>query len=119
FDTSAVNERVAHGVDGLLVPPKGDLAAALRVLYEDADLRCQFGAAARVKAAGQGWEAIFDELEVRYLRLTDVHTRPSDHVTTSMTMAETLQREPCSRASRHNPSAHCWASGVDAMNARI
>jgi glycosyltransferase involved in cell wall biosynthesis len=76
FDTHAVNERVTHGIDGLLVPPGGDLAAALRTLCAEPELRSRFGTAARVKAEGQGWDAIFDELEGRYLRLGTEPARP-------------------------------------------
>jgi glycosyltransferase involved in cell wall biosynthesis len=69
FDVAPVNERVAHGADGLLVPAGDDLAGALRLLCEDRGLREQFGAAARARAEKQDWQPIFDALEARYRRL--------------------------------------------------
>jgi glycosyltransferase involved in cell wall biosynthesis len=69
FDCQGVNERVAHGADGLLVPPGGDFAAALRALVEDRTTRAKMGQAARAKAERQDWGPIFDRLERRYLRL--------------------------------------------------
>jgi glycosyltransferase involved in cell wall biosynthesis len=69
FDVAPVNERVAHGVDGLLVPAGGDLAGALRLLCEDRGLRERFGAASRSKAELVDWQPIFDGLEARYRRL--------------------------------------------------
>src|SRR5262249_21365446 len=50
LDVAPVNERVAHGVDGLLASTEGDLAAALRQLSEDRCLLERFGTASRTKA---------------------------------------------------------------------
>ena len=47
--------RITPEVDGLLVPPNGDLAKALGRLCADQSLRQAWGHAARVKAVGQGW----------------------------------------------------------------
>ncbi len=69
FDCQGPNERVTPEVDGLLVPLGGGLAPALRRLCEDRGLRERFGRAARVKAEGQDWKPIFDELERRYRAL--------------------------------------------------
>jgi glycosyltransferase involved in cell wall biosynthesis len=69
FDSQAVNERVTHDVDGLLVPRDGDLAAALHQLCVDRAAREKFGAAARAKAERQDWQPIFDDLETRYRQL--------------------------------------------------
>jgi glycosyltransferase involved in cell wall biosynthesis len=69
FDCQGVNERVTPGADGLLVPPGGDFASALRALVEDRALREKMGRAARAKAERQDWGPIFDRLERRYLRL--------------------------------------------------
>jgi glycosyltransferase involved in cell wall biosynthesis len=71
YDCPGVNQRVGHGVDGLLVPPGGDLAAALALLCSDRERRVSYGAAARTKAERQGWPAIFDDLETLYRRLID------------------------------------------------
>jgi glycosyltransferase involved in cell wall biosynthesis len=71
FDTQGVNERVAHGGDGYLVPMGASLAEPLRRLCEDAALRRRFGRAARLKAAAQDWQPIFDGLEQCYLRLVE------------------------------------------------
>jgi glycosyltransferase involved in cell wall biosynthesis len=73
FATEVIHERVRHGSDGLLVPPHGDLAEGLGVLSTDPDLRGRLGAAARSRAEALGWEAIFDELEGRYLQLVNEH----------------------------------------------
>jgi glycosyltransferase involved in cell wall biosynthesis len=69
FDCQGVNERVTAGADGLLVPPGGDFAAAVRELVEDRAMREKMGWAARAKAERQDWGPIFDRLERRYLRL--------------------------------------------------
>jgi glycosyltransferase involved in cell wall biosynthesis len=66
FDSPGVNERVAHGQNGLLVPVGGDFAAALaEVCDNDALRRCLAGAARRSVEA-QDWEPIFDRLEAQY-----------------------------------------------------
>jgi glycosyltransferase involved in cell wall biosynthesis len=71
YDCQAVNERVAHGIDGLLVPIGGDLAQATNLLATDRALRRSSGAAARLKAEIQAWPAIFDHLEAIYRDLID------------------------------------------------
>jgi glycosyltransferase involved in cell wall biosynthesis len=71
FDHPVIRERVAHGSEGLLVPPHGDFAEALGMICTHRDLRNQLGIAGRSRAEGQGWEAVFDELEGRYLRLVN------------------------------------------------
>ncbi len=73
YDCPGVNERVEHGVDGLLVPPGGDFAGALALLCSDPARRASRGAAARAKAERQGWPAIFDDLEDKYRCLIDSH----------------------------------------------
>ena len=73
FDTQGVNERVAHGMDGFLVPTNTSMAPALRQLCDDADLRRRFARAARAKAEAQDWAPIFDRLEQTYLRLVEEH----------------------------------------------
>ena len=65
-DSPAIAERIKPEVDGLLVPPNGDLARALGRLCADRRLRQAWGHAARIKAVGQGWKTIFDILEDRY-----------------------------------------------------
>jgi glycosyltransferase involved in cell wall biosynthesis len=75
FDCQGVNERVTPGLDGLLVPVGGDLAAPLWQLCQDHQQRRHMGQAARAKAESQDWKPIFDELEERYLRL--VEAQPS------------------------------------------
>jgi len=69
FDGQAMNERLTSGVEGVLVPPNGDLAEALLPFCEDLHLRQRCGKAARIRARQQTWEAIFDELEDRYMKL--------------------------------------------------
>jgi len=51
---------MAHGVEGLLVPPKDEekLAQALISLLTDESLRQQMGAKGRLKAEEHGWERI-------------------------------------------------------------
>ncbi len=73
FDTQGVNERIADGVDGFLVAPGASMTASLAKLIENASLRERFGHAARLKAAEQDWEPIFDRLEQTYLRLKYAH----------------------------------------------
>lgn len=69
FDSPGVNERVAHGQDGLLVPPSADLAEPLAALCQDPSRRRALGLAARRQAERQSWEHVFDGLEQRYLHL--------------------------------------------------
>ncbi len=69
YDCQGVSERVAPGVDGLLAPPDGDLAAALELLCLNTEMRRRLGAAARLTAERQGWEPIFDGLEQHYVHL--------------------------------------------------
>jgi glycosyltransferase involved in cell wall biosynthesis len=71
FDYSVIRERLTHGIEGFLVPPEGDFADALGMLCELRGLRSRLGAAGRFRVEGQGWEAIFDDLEGRYLRLVN------------------------------------------------
>jgi glycosyltransferase involved in cell wall biosynthesis len=76
FDCEAVNERITPDVDGLLVPASSDLAPAMASLCQDLP-RCRaMGAAARLKAEGQSWKAIFDGLERRYNALVADARRP-------------------------------------------
>jgi hypothetical protein len=70
YNCQGVNERVTPEVDGLLVPMGDDLAPALARLCADIHLRRRMGAFARAKAERQDWKPIFDELEQRYLQLT-------------------------------------------------
>jgi glycosyltransferase involved in cell wall biosynthesis len=76
FNYPALGERVAHGEDGLLAEDPDDMAAALARLLSDAGARRRFGAAARRKAEGQGWEPIFDRLEERYREVVADATAP-------------------------------------------
>ena len=69
YDCQGVNERVTHGVDGLLAPAGGDLTDNLEVLCRNYPLRQRMGAAARRTAERQDWEPIFDGLEQRYFQL--------------------------------------------------
>lgn len=69
FDCQGVNEQVTPEVNGILVPPGGDLVPGLRRLCEDVELRRRFGAAARKRAEAMDWTPIFDELEGRYRAL--------------------------------------------------
>jgi glycosyltransferase involved in cell wall biosynthesis len=69
FDSPGVNERITPGVNGLLVPPGGDLSEAFLRLVRDGDERRRLGAAARRGAESQDWQPIFDALEDRYRAL--------------------------------------------------
>jgi glycosyltransferase involved in cell wall biosynthesis len=73
FEGPALAERVTPEVDGLLVPPDGDLAVALARLCADRTLRQAWGQTARAKAVRQGWGAIFDVLERRYCDIVAQH----------------------------------------------
>jgi glycosyltransferase involved in cell wall biosynthesis len=66
FDSPGVNERVLHDHNGLLVPPRGDLAEALATMCRDAALRRRLSEAARRSAESYDWEPIFDRLVSRY-----------------------------------------------------
>ncbi len=66
FDCQGVNEQVLPGVNGLLVPPEGDLVPALAELCLDPARRRSMGEAARRRALGLDWKPIFDDLESRY-----------------------------------------------------
>ncbi len=77
FDCQAVDERVTPGVDGLLVPRDADLAPAVARLVREPTLRRSMGQAARLKAQGQTWHAIFDALELRYRTLIEEARRPA------------------------------------------
>jgi glycosyltransferase involved in cell wall biosynthesis len=72
YDCQGVNEQVIPGVNGILVPPDGDFAAALAQLCEDRDLRRRFGESARARAEKLDWKPIFDELEERYRVLVQI-----------------------------------------------
>ena len=71
YDCQGVNEQVVPGVNGLLVPPGGDLVASLAELCLDPSRRRRMGEAARDRALGLDWKPIFDDLEVRYRDLTE------------------------------------------------
>jgi phosphatidylinositol alpha-mannosyltransferase len=62
---------VAHGVDGLLVPPKDDkeLARALVSLMIDEPLRQRMGAMGKRKAQDYSWERIAKEILNYYRRI--------------------------------------------------
>ena len=51
---------VRNGVEGMLVPPRNDLALAeaLQTLLEDPDLRSEMGRAGRERAQGFSWETV-------------------------------------------------------------
>ena len=66
YDCQGVNEQVIPGVNGLLVPPDGDLAPALAELCLDPSRRRRMADAARARAMGLDWKPIFDDLEGRY-----------------------------------------------------
>ena len=66
FDCQGVNEQVIPGINGLLVPPEGDLVPALAELCLDPARRRAMGEAARTRALGLDWKPIFDDLESRY-----------------------------------------------------
>jgi glycosyltransferase involved in cell wall biosynthesis len=66
FESPLMHERVSHGTDALLAAREEDFAAALVTLCRDAELRRRMGAAARNRAEGQTWDAIFDRLETTY-----------------------------------------------------
>lgn len=70
YDAQAMSERLTSGEEGILIPTTGDLTDALLPLCLERDLRERYGRAARLRAEQQTWEAIFDELEERYLRMT-------------------------------------------------
>ena len=75
--TGAIPEYLESGVHGLLVDP-GDaqgLAAALRRLIADADLRARLGAAAQRRARDYDWSVVAAAVEALYERL--LQTRPS------------------------------------------
>jgi glycosyltransferase involved in cell wall biosynthesis len=95
FDTQGVNERVAHGTDGFLVPMQSSMAPALQQLCDDAEQRRRFGRAARAKAKAQDWKPIFDKLEQTYLRLVVEHeAKRVGHVAA----APVVSRMPAARA---------------------
>lgn len=62
---------VAHGVDGLLVPPRNEemLAQALVYLLSDGALRQQMGARGRLKAEEYSWEHIAQRVLNYYMRV--------------------------------------------------
>jgi phosphatidylinositol alpha-mannosyltransferase len=62
---------VAHGVDGLLVPPRNEemLAQALVCLLSDGALRQQMGARGRLKAEEYSWEHIAQRVLNYYMRV--------------------------------------------------
>jgi glycosyltransferase involved in cell wall biosynthesis len=66
YDCQGVNEQVVPGVNGLLVPPGGDLVNSLAELCLDPPRRRRMGEAARERALGLDWMPIFDDLERRY-----------------------------------------------------
>ncbi|WP_019633455.1 glycosyltransferase family 4 protein [Actinomadura atramentaria] len=79
-------EMIAHGADGLLVPP-GDVAgltAALRLLMDDADLRDELGERARASVRAYDpdwiaprWLALVDDLTARPARRAVTPRRPA------------------------------------------
>ena len=69
FDCQGVNEQVVTGVNGLLVPPGGELAPALEEMCLDPAKRRRMGEAGRERAMGLDWKPIFDDLEGRYREL--------------------------------------------------
>jgi glycosyltransferase involved in cell wall biosynthesis len=77
FEGQAMNERLTSGVEGLLAPPTSDLADALLPFCLNRNLRESCGRAGRHRAEKQTWEAIFDQLEDRYLRLAAPRREPA------------------------------------------
>jgi glycosyltransferase involved in cell wall biosynthesis len=63
-------DTVVDGTTGLLVAPRspGDIAAALRRLLDDEELRRQLGKAGRERAEGYAWPRIAAATERVYLR---------------------------------------------------
>ncbi len=68
---------LAHGEEGLLVPPKDDesLANALLSLLNDNSLRLKMGAKGRVKAERYSWPNIASEVMDYYSSLLNGHTQ--------------------------------------------
>lgn len=69
FDYEATRERIASGVDGILLEEDEELTGALRALVLSSEARRRLGVAARLTAERQTWGPIFDDLERRYERL--------------------------------------------------
>jgi len=67
---------LAHGVEGLLVPPRDEeeLANTLLLLLRDHDLRQQMGSAGRSKAERHGWESIGQRTMDYYMEVMNVNT---------------------------------------------
>jgi phosphatidylinositol alpha-mannosyltransferase len=64
---------LAHGVEGLLAPPRDAkaLAQAIAFLVDDGDTRLEMGARGRVTAEGYRWERIAQRVMDYYLQLLD------------------------------------------------
>lgn len=69
FRYPALEERIQHGQDGLLLDDDANLAPCLVELCLDSAWRRRLGQAARLTAERQTWEPIFDRLEATYARL--------------------------------------------------
>jgi glycosyltransferase involved in cell wall biosynthesis len=69
FRYPALEERIRHGEDGLLLGDDAELAPCLVALCQDSAWRRRLGQAARLTAERQTWEPIFDRLEATYARL--------------------------------------------------
>ncbi len=73
-------EVVAHGQEGMLVPPKDAeaLAVSLAHLLADAQLRRELGERGRVKAAAYDWPKIADRVLEFYDATIEAHMTPAE-----------------------------------------
>ncbi len=66
-----VQEIIQHGKTGLLCPPRNSdaFANAITSMLEHPDRLWDFGQESRLYALSQSWEAIFDDLLLRYIEI--------------------------------------------------
>jgi glycosyltransferase involved in cell wall biosynthesis len=77
-DVPGIRGVVADNREGLLVPPRSPaaLAAAMRRMVEDAELRARLSSAARQTAARYNWPTVVGEYENLYRELNTSRSRP-------------------------------------------
>ncbi len=74
-DIPPLREVIAHGEDGFVVRQRvGEIADAIAVLLDDADLRARMGRAGAAKTAERwDWERVMDRVESAYERAAAAH----------------------------------------------
>ncbi|HEY7280737.1 MAG TPA: glycosyltransferase family 4 protein [Actinomycetota bacterium] len=78
-DIPGYREVVRDGVEGLLVRPSDPvaLAAALRMVLDDAELAARLGGAGRARAGTYSWDSVARRIEERYAAALSAGRRPA------------------------------------------